>query len=210
MKKYVFKLRIPSIKDYHSMTVEERNLTAKIYKFYKNSLFIILNKDKNNYNHYLCAICSDYKKTHCIKEGELWIDYQFLVKISGNFLEKLFVTDLDVNRIADIINKNYKGTNKFPKDKKCNSTKKNANNCKINQKSKSKKQKNIQKSSKKAETKKMKKLDNFRMSRKKKKAPPQHNQIQCLIPMSVPAKHQKYTSNSWYINHPISAGRGNF
>lgn len=175
MKKYVFKLRIPSDKDYYSMNGEERKLTENIYKFYKNSLFIILTKEKNN--HYLCAICSDHKRNHCIKEGELWINYQFLVKISGNCLEKTFVTDLNMNRIADKINSNYKGTNRFPKRKNCNHSKN--------------KKKNVSKSKKPKET--------------KYKASRYASLIDCSVPIDV-----HYSSNSWSISHPISAGRGNF
>ena len=202
MNKNVYKFKIPSSKDYYSMDLEERSLTAQIYNFHKNSLFIVLTKLKNN--HYICAVCSYRKRNNCIKDGVLWINYKFLVKISGTCLKKSFVTNLNMNRITKKISSSYKGINRFPNNNKCKSARTHANNNKIRKKSKN--QKNVQKSSKQDGA---KKNNNFKM-KKAKKMPPQNNQIQCLIPMSVPAKHQKYTLNSWYISHPISAGRGNF
>lgn len=143
------------------MDIEERNLTAKAYRLYKNSLFIVLKSEESN--HCLCARCFNRKRKKCIKEAGFWINCQSLVRISGTCLEKLFVTDLDMNRIYKNARPNYKRANSFVKCKKVN----NRNN-------------------------------RYKYTKK-------HARLKGGFHMNL-----NNTQNNWYLNHPISAGRGNF
>ena len=206
METTIYKFKIPSKEDYYSMSFEERHITAEIYFAYKNYYFIILKKDSNN--HYICVVCADHQVDNFQKEGFLWVEYQYLVRIRDFCLEEAFVTDLNMNQIHKRTKSFYKRINKFPKNKKSKRVK---NNVKKIHTSKKAKPRKIQKCNRGHEIKKDdKKLSKITKQGNIKTSIHKISKKITPVPMNAYEKSRYNSFCYWNCMHPVSAGRGNF
>ena len=213
METTIYKFKIPSKEDYYSMSFEERHTTAGIYNAYKNFFFIILKRERNS--HYICVVCESYKMNKSQKEWVIKIKYKDLVRISDSCLEKVFVTNINMNSVYKKVKPNYKNINKYLVFKK---PKKSVSKINTSKKSNMKKHKKVQKSvneikkDNKNELCKITKQENIK-SRKKRKKRHKKNKVNMKITPAPMTAYEKRRYNSfcyWNCMHPVSAGRGNF